>query len=148
MQYAIELISLALAVGTAAFLGKQTLLIQMLHKREKHFIVHILMDAGGWCWTRTAERQVSCMRRKYIEAVLRQEVEYFETSSSTSATFQVVSSISTDADTVQDFLSDKVVINLYSSCSLIHLVGYKKRKKKTLLFFCLLLCRYRIFCQA
>lgn len=134
MQYAIELISLALAVGTAAFLGKQTLSIQMLHKREKHFIVRILMDAGGWCWTRTAERQVSCMRRKYIEAVLRQEVEYFETSSSTSATFQVVSSISTDADTVQDFLSDKVVINLYSSCSLIHLVGHKKRKKNTALF--------------
>ncbi|XP_039124821.1 putative multidrug resistance protein isoform X2 [Dioscorea cayenensis subsp. rotundata] len=96
-KYAIELISLALAVGTAAFLG-------------------------GWCWTRTAERQVSCMRRKYIEAVLRQEVEYFETSSSTSATFQVVSSISTDADTVQDFLSDKVSNILSSLTAFVFLI--------------------------
>ncbi|KAJ0989438.1 hypothetical protein J5N97_007794 [Dioscorea zingiberensis] len=96
-KYAVELLSLALGVGTAAFLA-------------------------GWCWTRTAERQTSCMRRKYIETVLRQEVGYFEKSSSTSATFQVVSSISTDADTIQDFLSDKISNILSSMTAFIFLI--------------------------
>jgi ABC-type multidrug transport system fused ATPase/permease subunit len=32
----------------------------------------------GYCWTRTGERQASRMRARYLKAVLRQEVAYFD----------------------------------------------------------------------
>jgi len=38
------------------------------------------MFVEGLCWTQTAERQASRMRRLYMEAVLRQQVEFFDTS--------------------------------------------------------------------
>ena len=50
------------------------------------------------------------MRRLYLEAVLRQEVEFFDAAQAT--TFRVISTISDDADTIQDFLSEKVTITL------------------------------------
>ncbi|KAE8804803.1 ABC transporter B family member 15 [Hordeum vulgare] len=65
--------------------------------------------ARGVCWTRTAERQASRMRRLYLEAVLRQEVHFFDAApSSQSTTFGIITTISDDADTIQDFLSEKV----------------------------------------
>jgi ATP-binding cassette subfamily B (MDR/TAP) protein 1 len=51
------------------------------------------------------------MRRLYLEAVLRQEVEFFDAAPSSQATtFRVISTISDDADTIQDFLGEKVAI--------------------------------------
>ncbi|KAH1085919.1 hypothetical protein GLYMA_07G081000v4 [Glycine max] len=32
----------------------------------------------GYCWTRTSERQAARMRCRYLKAVLRQDVEYFD----------------------------------------------------------------------
>ncbi|WVZ86148.1 hypothetical protein U9M48_032981 [Paspalum notatum var. saurae] len=68
------------------------------------------MCVEGLCWTQTAERQASRMRRLYLEAVLRQQVEFFDTSapSSQATTFRVISTISDDADTIQDFLAEKL----------------------------------------
>ena len=40
----------------------------------------VKMFVEGLCWTQTAERQASRMRRLYMEAVLRQQVEFFDTS--------------------------------------------------------------------
>ena len=49
------------------------------------------------------------MRRLYLEAVLRQEVHFFDAApSSQSTTFGIITTISDDADTIQDFLSEKV----------------------------------------
>ncbi|XP_073110149.1 putative multidrug resistance protein [Elaeis guineensis] len=48
------------------------------------------------------------MRRRYLEAVLRQDVSFFDSNTSTTATYQVVSSISSDADTIHDVLSEKI----------------------------------------
>ncbi|KAF8703485.1 hypothetical protein HU200_032293 [Digitaria exilis] len=50
------------------------------------------------------------MRRLYLEAVLRQPVEFFDASapSSQATTFRVISTISDDADTIQDFLAEKL----------------------------------------
>ncbi|PUZ47678.1 hypothetical protein GQ55_7G185700 [Panicum hallii var. hallii] len=58
----------------------------------------------------TAERQASRMRRLYLEAVLRQQVEFFDAPapSSQATTFRVISTISDDADTIQDFLAEKL----------------------------------------
>ncbi|KAJ1279479.1 hypothetical protein BS78_04G159900 [Paspalum vaginatum] len=63
----------------------------------------------GYCWARTAERQASRMRARYLQAVLRQDVEYFDLVRSGS-TSEVVTSVSTDSLVVQDALGEKVPI--------------------------------------
>ncbi|XP_047064093.1 ABC transporter B family member 15-like [Lolium rigidum] len=83
-KFALRLLYVAIAVGSCSFLE-------------------------GVCWTRTAERQASRMRRLYLEAVLRQEVEFFDAApSSQPTTFRVISTISDDADTIQDFIGEKL----------------------------------------
>lgn len=64
----------------------------------------------GVCWTRTAERQTSRMRIAYLKSVLKQEVGFFDSQSSSSSTFQVIATISSDAQTIQDTLAEKVLI--------------------------------------
>uniref|UniRef100_A0ACD5URQ8 Uncharacterized protein n=1 Tax=Avena sativa TaxID=4498 RepID=A0ACD5URQ8_AVESA len=85
-KFALRLLYVAIAVGACAFLE-------------------------GVCWTRTAERQASRMRRLYLEAVLRQEVQFFDAAPSAQAgatTFRIISTISDDADAIQDFLAEKL----------------------------------------
>ena len=53
----------------------------------------------------TGERQTTRMRIVYLEAVLNQDVQYFDTEVRTS---DVVSGINTDAVMVQDAISEKV----------------------------------------
>ncbi|KAK3156227.1 hypothetical protein QOZ80_2AG0104490 [Eleusine coracana subsp. coracana] len=60
----------------------------------------------GYCWTRTAERQASRMRARYLRAVLRQDVEYFDLKGS--STSEVITSVSNDSLVVQDALGEKV----------------------------------------
>ncbi|PVH65139.1 hypothetical protein PAHAL_2G432900 [Panicum hallii] len=60
----------------------------------------------AFCWTRTAERQSSRMRARYLRAVLRQDVEYFDLN--VGSTSEVVTGVSGDTLVVQDALSEKV----------------------------------------
>ncbi|RLN10010.1 putative multidrug resistance protein [Panicum miliaceum] len=60
----------------------------------------------GYCWARTAERQASRMRARYLQAVLRQDVEYFDLRAG--STSEVVTSVSNDSLVVQDALAEKV----------------------------------------
>uniref|UniRef100_A0A0E0JWM4 Multidrug resistance protein n=1 Tax=Oryza punctata TaxID=4537 RepID=A0A0E0JWM4_ORYPU len=60
----------------------------------------------GYCWVRTAERQTSRMRARYLQAVLRQDVEYFDLKKGSTA--EVITSVSNDSLVVQDVLSEKV----------------------------------------
>ncbi|KAF8693398.1 hypothetical protein HU200_038791 [Digitaria exilis] len=62
----------------------------------------------GYCWVRTAERQASRMRARYLQALLRQDVEYFDLSSGTTSTSEVVTSVSNDSLVVQDALAEKL----------------------------------------
>ncbi|KAG6396460.1 hypothetical protein SASPL_142610 [Salvia splendens] len=64
---------------------------------------------GALLDTRTAERQTSRMRVEYLRSVLRQEVGFFDSEDVSSRTFQIVSSTSTDAHTIQDVVANKVV---------------------------------------
>lgn len=57
------------------------------------------------CWMYTGERQVSALRNRYLEAVLRQDVGFFDTDARTG---DVVFSVSTDTLLVQDAISEKV----------------------------------------
>ncbi|KAJ6838973.1 ABC transporter B family member 19-like [Iris pallida] len=57
------------------------------------------------CWMYTGERQVSALRRRYLEAVLRQDVGFFDTDARTG---DIVFSVATDTLLVQDAISEKV----------------------------------------
>jgi len=73
------------------------------------------MHTEGYCWARTAERQASRMRERYLRAVLRQDVEYFDLK--VGSTSEVITSVSNDSLVVQDVLSEKVP-NFVMNCSM------------------------------
>eukprot|EP00253_Pinus_taeda_P023516 PITA_23516 len=88
---------------------------------NKQIVPFLYLAAGIWiaaflegfCWTRTAERQASVLRRKYLRAVLRQEEGFFDTSGTHIS--EVVNSVYNDTLVIQDTLSEKVpnfVMNL------------------------------------
>nr|ABD33400.2 Cyclic peptide transporter [Medicago truncatula] len=60
----------------------------------------------GYCWTRTSGRQAARMRYKYLKAVLRQEVAYFDLQ--VTSTSEIITSVSNDTIVIQDVLSEKV----------------------------------------
>ncbi|KAL1811502.1 hypothetical protein ACET3Z_021567 [Daucus carota] len=63
----------------------------------------------GLCWARTADRQTSRMRVEYLKSVLRQDVGFFDTEAADSSiTFQVVSTISSDSNTIQIAIGEKI----------------------------------------
>ncbi|KAL6006077.1 hypothetical protein ACLOJK_040122 [Asimina triloba] len=61
--------------------------------------------AEGYCWTRTSERQILRIRYKYLEAVLRQEVGFFDSQEAT--TSEIINSISKETSLIQELLSEK-----------------------------------------
>ncbi|KAM4120497.1 hypothetical protein ACJW30_03G136900 [Castanea mollissima] len=82
-KYALKLFYVAIGVGISAFIE-------------------------GICWTRTAERQANCIRMEYLKAVLRQEVGYFDTNATSSTSFRVISTISSDAHIIQNTIAEKI----------------------------------------
>ncbi|CAL4889516.1 unnamed protein product [Urochloa decumbens] len=75
----------------------------------------IMAFLEGYCWARTAERQASRMRERYLRAVLRQDVEYFDLNAG--STSEVITSVSNDSLVVQDVLSEKLP-NFVMNCSM------------------------------
>lgn len=57
------------------------------------------------CWMYTGERQVITLRKRYLEAVLRQDVGFFDTDARTG---DIVFGVSTDTLLVQDAIGEKV----------------------------------------
>lgn len=62
----------------------------------------------GYCWTRTGERQASRLRARYLKAVLRQDVGYFDLH--VTSTAEVISSVSSDSLVIQDVINEKVPV--------------------------------------
>ncbi|XP_059662528.1 ABC transporter B family member 15-like [Cornus florida] len=83
-KYALKLLYVAIGVGLSAFVE-------------------------GLCWARTSERQTSRMRMEYLKAILRQEVGFFDTQAAESSiTYQVVSTISSDSNSIQIAIGEKI----------------------------------------
>nr|DAD34729.1 TPA_asm: hypothetical protein HUJ06_005369 [Nelumbo nucifera] len=84
-----------------------------LHNVTKNAVNLLYMACGYWvvcflegyCWTRTAERQATRMRARYLKAVMRQDVGYFDLQ--VTSTAEVVISVSNDSLVIQDVLSEK-----------------------------------------
>ncbi|KAJ4951899.1 hypothetical protein NE237_028731 [Protea cynaroides] len=87
---------------------------QLLSKTNQTAIYLLYLACGslvasfmeGYCWTRTGERQATRMRARYLKAVLRQDVGYFDLQ--VASTSQVVTSVSNDTLVILDFLSEKL----------------------------------------
>ncbi|KAL8506135.1 hypothetical protein ACS0TY_017119 [Phlomoides rotata] len=83
-KYALRLLYVAIGVGLSAFIE-------------------------GLCWARTAERQTSRMRIEYLKSVLKQEVGFFDAQAAdSSATYQVVTTISSDSNSIQVTIGEKI----------------------------------------
>ncbi|KAE8689305.1 ABC transporter B family member 22 [Hibiscus syriacus] len=86
----------------------------LTHNVNKVALYMILIACGGcvgcflkgYCWTRTSERQAARMRTRYLKAVLRQDVGYFDLN--VTSTAEVVTSVSSDSLIIQDVISEKV----------------------------------------
>ncbi|KAG1326634.1 putative multidrug resistance protein [Cocos nucifera] len=78
----------------------------------------------GYCWTRTGERQASRMRARYLKAVLRQDVEYFDLK--VASTSEVITSVSGDSLVIQDVLGEKVPNFIMNAATFIgsYIVGF------------------------
>ncbi|KAG8383258.1 hypothetical protein BUALT_Bualt05G0165700 [Buddleja alternifolia] len=133
-KYGLRLLYIAFGVGFACFIDKfraevpgtaiRSINYILLKKLENlmAFMVILLIHhafAEGVCWTRTAERQTSRTRMEYLKSVLRQEVGFFDNQDALSTTFQIVSSISADAHTIQDVIAAKIPNALAQFCALI-----------------------------
>ena len=66
-------------------------------------VVVVVAEISCWIWS--GERQSTTMRIKYLEAVLNQDIQFFDTEVRTS---DIVFVINTDAIMVQDAISEKV----------------------------------------
>ncbi|KAJ6813392.1 putative multidrug resistance protein [Iris pallida] len=105
---------------------------KFIHNISKSAVNMVILSCAQWvasflegyCWTRTGERQAARMRSRYLKAVLRQDVEYFDLKGS--STSDVITSVSSDSLVIQDCLSEKVP-NLIMNCSLFfgsYVVGF------------------------
>ncbi|XP_027924732.1 putative ABC transporter B family member 8 [Vigna unguiculata] len=84
--------------------------------------VMVVAFMEGYCWSKTSERQVLRIRYKYLEAVLRQEVGFFDSQEAT--TSEIINSISKDTSLIQEVLSEKVPLFLMHSSSFISGVAF------------------------
>lgn len=73
------------------------------------------------CWMYTGERQAGTLRKKYLEAVLKQDVGFFDTDARTG---DIVFSVSTDTLLVQDAISEKVSFSIPLFFLVLFLVFY------------------------
>ncbi|KAJ0874377.1 putative Type I protein exporter [Helianthus annuus] len=91
----------------------QTDLNTMTHEVSKYALYFVYLGlvvcvssyAEIGCWMYTGERQVSALRKRYLEAVLKQDVGFYDTDARTG---DIVFSVSTDTLLVQDAISEKV----------------------------------------
>ncbi|KAK8644265.1 hypothetical protein V6N13_123576 [Hibiscus sabdariffa] len=81
---------------------------------RKVALLVVVTACGGWvgsfvegvCWTRTSERQATRMRSRYLKAVLRQDIGYFDLN--VTSTSEIVTSVSNDSLIIQEVISEKI----------------------------------------
>ncbi|GAV73076.1 ABC_tran domain-containing protein/ABC_membrane domain-containing protein [Cephalotus follicularis] len=94
--------------------GSTSIADTFTHNINKNAVTLLYLACGSWvscflegyCWTRTGERQATRMRARYLKAVLRQDVGYFDLH--VTSTAEVITSVSNDSLVIQDVLSEKL----------------------------------------
>ncbi|KAJ0098861.1 hypothetical protein Patl1_22035 [Pistacia atlantica] len=113
------------------------------HEIKKNSVIMLYIACGrllagfleGYCWTRTGERQATRMRAKYLKAVLRQDVEYFDLR--VTSTAEVITSISNDSFVIQDVISEKLPNFLVNAATFIggYVIGFLLLWRLTIVIF-------------
>ncbi|KAH9295405.1 hypothetical protein KI387_038993 [Taxus chinensis] len=90
--------------------GNTAKMVDLVSKNALNFVyLGVVVLFSSWAeiafWMHTGERQVGKWRRQYLEALLKQDVGFFDTDARTG---DIVFSISTDTLLVQDAISEKV----------------------------------------
>ncbi|KAK6115191.1 hypothetical protein DH2020_007460 [Rehmannia glutinosa] len=68
-------------------------------------VVWLSAWTGVACWTQTGERQTARLRLKYLESVLKKNIQFFDTEAGEQ---NIIFHISSDAILVQDAIGDKI----------------------------------------
>ncbi|CAI5469719.1 unnamed protein product [Closterium sp. Yama58-4] len=88
--------------GTNDLSGVNTFVLAMVY-------IALCCLVGGWlevaCWMHTGERQSARVRRLYLQALLRQEVSFFDLEACSG---ELITRVSTDVLLLQDAISEKV----------------------------------------
>ncbi|KAJ0098862.1 hypothetical protein Patl1_22031 [Pistacia atlantica] len=113
------------------------------HEIKKNSVIMLYIACGrllagfleGYCWTRTGERQATRMRAKYLNAVLRQDVEYFDLR--VTSTAEVITSVSNDSFVIQDVISEKLPNFLVNAATFIggYVIGFLLLWRLTIVIF-------------
>ncbi|CAM6102631.1 unnamed protein product [Calypogeia fissa] len=90
--------------------GGSSNLVDTVNKYSTYFLVlGVVSMFSSWLeialWMHTGERQSTKLRTKYLQALLRQDVAYFDTSTNTG---EFINSIASDPLMVQDAIGEKV----------------------------------------
>ncbi|XP_044467495.1 ABC transporter B family member 15-like isoform X2 [Mangifera indica] len=76
------------------------------HNIKKYSVIILYIACGRWVAGFLGERQATRMRAKYLKAVLRQDIEYFDLN--VSSTAEVITNVSNDSLVIQDAISEKL----------------------------------------
>ncbi|KAJ0043447.1 hypothetical protein Pint_19371 [Pistacia integerrima] len=114
-----------------------------IHNINKNSVYMLYIACGRWlagflegyCWTRTGERQATRTRAKYLKAVLRQDVEYFDLH--VTSTAAVITSVSNDTLVIQDVISEKLPNFLVNAATFIgsYVVAFLMSWRLTIVIF-------------
>ncbi|OVA12451.1 ABC transporter [Macleaya cordata] len=102
----------------------------ILHFFYLGLAVLVVAFMEGYCWSWTSERQVHRIRHKYLEAVLRQEVGFFDSQEAT--TSDIINSISKDTSLIQEVLSEKVPLFLMNTSTFVSGLAFSMYLSKRL----------------
>ncbi|CAN6876290.1 unnamed protein product [Brassica oleracea] len=113
-------------------LGDEQKIVAMLYVASASWVICFL---EGYCWTRTGERQAARMRERYLKAVLRQDVAYFDLN--ITSTSDVITTVSSDSLVIQDVLSEKLPNFLMNATAFVasYVVGFIMLWRLTLVGF-------------
>lgn len=73
------------------------------------------------CWTIAGERQAARIRSKYLRAILRQDVTFFDTETSTG---EVITRMSGDTVVIQEALGEKVEVPITPMIRLLEIMHF------------------------
>ncbi|KAG0493316.1 hypothetical protein HPP92_004310 [Vanilla planifolia] len=109
----------------------QSLTINSINRTLSLFLYTAVASLGAsfleaYCWTRTAERQGSRMRVRYLSSLLRQEVAYFDLKGP--STSEIVNSVSSDSLAIQDVLSEKYKTEITTCTCFLKMFGSNIQK--------------------
>ncbi|KAJ4707554.1 ABC transporter B family protein [Melia azedarach] len=87
------------------------------HNINKNALFLVYIACAGWVVAFLGERQATRMRARYLKAVLRQDVGYFDMH--VTSTAEVITSISNDSLVIQDVISEKFPNFLKEYCRIL-----------------------------